>query len=307
MLTEQQKLRAITSILGEVERITGEEVFFWCPREECKNHHKPKLSVNLKRDCFHCWVCGWGGRSLLPLLRLRGETEHSRAYQDASSPAGSIKAFDKPQLPKDFRTLTKDWASRYCRQAKNYLLRERGLTEDDLYRYRVGYCEDGGYSERVVFPSFDEDGALNYVIGRSIYDRHPVYLSGNYDKGSIVFNEYLVDWSKPVVVVEGIFDAIRVGDNAVPILGSSLGADTRLFQRIVRSKQDVVLMLDFDALSKQLRIARRFLDYDVTVRFVDISGHKDPGSMRREDIIRSMDGAVALREEIDLLPLRMKL
>jgi DNA primase len=241
---------------------------------------------------------------------MRGETETSRAYQRELSGSGSLdvpsKVFERPQLPRDYRTLTRDWGTVYCRQARNYLLKDRGLSEDDIYRYRIGYCEDGKYAYRVVFPSFDNEGGLNFVIGRTFYDHNPPYTAGNYDKESIVFNEYLINWKKPVVLVEGTFDAIRVGDNAVPLLGSSLGADTRLFQLIVQSGQPVYLMLDADAMRKQFRVARRFLDYDVAVNFVNIGIHKDPGSMDRDSILKALGEATLLQEELDLLPIKMR-
>ena len=47
---------------------------------------------------------------------------------------------------------------------------------------------------------------------------------------NVVFNELYVDWDEAVVIVEGVFDAITVGQNGIPILGSSLREESKLFK-----------------------------------------------------------------------------
>ena len=41
----------------------------------------------------------------------------------------------------------------------------------------------------------------------------------NSPKTNFIFNEHFVDWNKPLFLVEGVFDAIMLRRNAVPILG----------------------------------------------------------------------------------------
>ena len=48
-------------------------------------------------------------------------------------------------------------------------LQNRGMSKGDVMRYGIGYCSEGLYSNRVIIPSYDAKGELNYFVGRSIY------------------------------------------------------------------------------------------------------------------------------------------
>jgi len=83
------------------------------------------------------------------------------------------------------------------------------------------------------------------------------------------------------VIVEGVFDAIVAG-NAVPILGSTLRADSRLIQKIVYNDTPVYIALDPDAEAKERRIIQTLLKYDIELYKIDVSGYEDVGSMPKE-------------------------
>ena len=102
---------------------------------------------------------------------------------------------------------------------------------------------------------------------------------GNKD---IIFNDLYLDWSAPVTLVEGVFDAIGAGDNSIPILGSTLRKDSKLFQKIADKGVSVYLALDPDAEKKALHIARSLLEYGIEVYKVDVSPYKDVGEMTKE-------------------------
>lgn len=295
-------LHALYKVLGNPV-VQGKEYLYYCPWHA---HHKPKLSVNLEKHVWRCWICDRGGYNLLRLLRLKGETEDSRAYEKQLTPrknhAKLEKTYQKPVLPVEFRTLTRDWDSPYYHHAMTYLAK-RGITIEDIYRYKIGYCESGEYVNRVVFPSFDANGDLNFVIGRSFYQQGKPYHHGEYDK-DIVFNEYLIDWENPVILVEGIFDAIVAGNNAIPRLGSSLTEDSNLFNKLLKAK-DVYLSFDSDARDKQIDMAALFLQYGKRPYLVDLNGEKDPGVMSREAYGRALSLAKKVNSEFDILRLRV--
>ena len=102
---------------------------------------------------------------------------------------------------------------------------------------------------------------------------------GNKD---IVFNELLIDWEREVTLVEGVFDAIVASENSIPLLGSTLREDSRLFRKIVKNDTPVLLGLDADAHKKAMRLVKALLAYDVEVRLMDTSGYKDIGEMPRD-------------------------
>ena len=105
---------------------------------------------------------------------------------------------------------------------------------------------------------------------------------------NVVFNELFIDWDEPVVLVEGLFDAIVAGQNAIPILGSTLREKSKLFQAIVINDSPVYLALDEDAKKKQDYIVKLFFKYDVEIKIVDTSNIEDVGSMSKEQFLTRM-------------------
>lgn len=302
-MTEASKLKSLQRVLGVISEIHGREYFFWCPWHA---HHKPKLSVNVESDAWHCWVCDRGGFNLLRLLRFKGDTEDSREYERSQTPRKPSqhpsRVFQVPVLPPEFKTLTKSCDSPYYRHAMSYLS-GRGVTTEDIWRYKIGYCESGEYAFRVVFPSFDDLGNLNFVIGRSFYQQGKPYHHGEFDK-DIVFNEYLIDWRYPVTLVEGVFDAISAGKNAIPRLGSTLLENSKIFAKLIKAPE-VYLAFDTDAKDKQHEIAATFLAYGKRPMLVDLDGAKDPGVMTKTSFIAAKSLAKRVNSEFDLLRLRV--
>ena len=108
----------------------------------------------------------------------------------------------------------------------------------------------------------------------------------------LIFNEIDVDWSKPVTLCEGVFDMFKCGENAIPMLGSSLNEESRLFNMIIAHSTPVLLALDSDMRhTKVPKIAKKLGEYSVDVSIVDLQGNSDPGSMSRVDVKRCIQDA----------------
>jgi len=69
----------------------------------------------------------------------------------------------------------------------------------------------------------------------------------------MVFNEFFINWSLPVIIVEGVFDWIN-RCNAVPLLGGSLTKDSRLYRLLKQHNPKTILRLDNDALKGRNRL-----------------------------------------------------
>lgn len=235
---------------------------------------------------FHCWVCGWAGRSLLPLLKSLGPSDPD--YTEYAAECERLvhsevtKEYEKVRLPSEFRPLCVPWQSPYYRQSIAYLA-DRGVTPDDILTYKLGYCETGRYAERIIIPSFDAYGELNFFVGRALWARQGLpYLSGKFDK-NIIFNELLVDWTKPITLVEGPFDAIKAGTNAIPLQGKFVSQ--KLLDKILLSKTKVFMALDNDAAADTIRIAEQLMRLGVHVKIVRMPvWAKDPGEMSKQQI-----------------------
>lgn len=308
--SREWKLNHLRRALGHETLTKSTEVVFFCLKHGSKaGRSVGQLSVNVEYDWFNCWSCGFAGKSLFPLIRL-SDPQAAREYLDEH--AGHVKKrpekqYERPTLPRDFRALSSASRSPYHNCAMKYL-RGRGLTDDDVLLYRLGYAEDGPYKNRIIVPSFDLFGELNFVTSRYIYDDIPSQgrykNGGNYDK-DIIFNEYLIDWSEPVILVEGPFDSMIAGTNAIPLQGVRLNEDSVLFQRIVLENPQVYIALDVDAFKKQLMIVQNFLDYGISPQIVNFSGKKDPAEMGKKFFEESLTSARKVHDQWDITKIRI--
>ena len=97
-------------------------------------------------------------------------------------------------------------------------LRKRGFNSEDIARYNLGYCSEGPYNNRIIIPSYDSDGKLNYFVGRDFYNSNFKYKNPPFPKDVVGFDLY-VNWSLPIILVEGVFDAM-MSLNLIPYLCS---------------------------------------------------------------------------------------
>ena len=266
----------------------GDELLFTCPA--C-NHHKRKFSVNLDKNAYKCWICDYRGRNLRRVVRRFGSYIQLQKW-DAITNRTDLERFSdlfmepefgtsaqKLELPPEFISLCHDKIPATGMYALRYL-RSRGITKEDIVRWKIGYCFSGEYRNRIIFPSFDNDGDVNYFVGRSYNGDSYKYKNPKASK-NIVFNHLYVDWNKDLTIVEGIFDALVAG-NAVPILGSTLRTDSDLIREIVRNDTPVYIALDPDAADKERRVIKTLLKYDIELYKIDVSGYEDVGSMPKD-------------------------
>ena len=156
---------------------------------------------------------------------------------------------------------------------------KRGITRDKMWYFKLGAVSTGSLRRRVIIPSFDDEGYLNYFTARSIDESSRKYINPKISRSEIIFNELNIDWSKELTLVEGPFDLFKCYQNATCLLGSTLNERHRLFSSIVKNCTPVVLALDADAEMKTQKIASLLSSYDIQVRVMDTSGFDDVGAM----------------------------
>ena len=129
---------------------------------------------------------------------------------------------------------------------------ERNIATFKSQLDNIGFCYEGKYQNRIIIPSYNKDNELNYFIGRS-YESKPFlkYLNPDAQKEIIIFNEHLIDWDKPIYLVEGAFDSIFL-DNAIPMLGKVLSE--HLFTVLYEKAKKIIIVLDPDASSNEEKI-----------------------------------------------------
>ena len=185
------------------------------------------------------------------------------------------------EMPQGFKSLTRISNNKSHLRALKYLS-ERGIGKYDILKWKMGYTTEGPFKNRIIIPSFNKAGDLNYFIARTFADDYRRYMNPPVSR-NIVFNELYVDFEEEVTIVEGVFDAIKA-HNAVPILGSTIRETSKLFRKIVNNDAPVLMALDPDAKKKSEAIKRLFLKYGIEVREVEYTDERDIGDMSKEEV-----------------------
>ena len=305
------KISFLERILGKCKySASTREALFNCPF--C-HHHKPKLSINIETDKWQCWPCGKAGNHLGWLIKQTGSNEDVGAYfskYKSNSVKIKFKLEDldfRFEFPKEFEPLITCRNSFLGKKVCEYLIEKRGITEEDILRFKIGTTMSGDLRGRIVLPSFDVKGNLNLYTTRSI-NPDPNYFTPQFPKGyktQIILNELNIDWKKPVVIVEGYFDMLKSVPNTVPLFGSTLTQDYVLFDKIVRYSTPVILGLDPDAIKKRNKIAENFIRRDVSVYTVDIDPYEDIGKMSKKEFAIRYENATPISTE-DILRSRIR-
>jgi len=275
----------VNSVLGKGKETSGNNYAYQCPF--CQ-HHKPKLEINLVpnskgENFWHCWVCNAKGKSLLGLfkklkvpqdkiLELRSILNYADKKDEEESDITKI------ELPKEYKSLL--IIQRTDISAKHALayLKKRGISKEDILKYNIGFCEEGRYKNMIVVPSYNKDGLINYFIARS-FEKDPSrkYDSPKCNKNAIIGLEYFINWNIPVILCEGIFDAIAIKRNVIPLFGKTI--PKALMMKLVETNvKTVYVALDRDALKDALKYAEELLNLGKDVYLVDLDD-KDPSEM----------------------------
>jgi len=294
----------LTGVLGSHLTLKGNELAFYCPF--C-NHHKQKLQVNTETQKWHCWTCNSGGKKLTSLLKkldvdrktisiireIYGDSNYNPQLEDADA-----KVFIS--LPKEFISLSETpmgFNPEY-KHAIHYLT-QRGITEKDIIKYNIGYCKEGLYGQRVIIPSYNSDGSLNYFVSRSYYpDNKMKYKNPPISKNVICFDSQ-VNWNEPIILCEGVFDAITIKRNAIPLLGKF--PSRTLVEKIFMSGiTDIIISLDNDAINEALKAAEYFRKQGIHVKMMYLKD-KDAADMGYEKFYEELKEAKEFSSEELLL------
>ena len=289
MLSGKNKIVVITILdttLGVGSSLKGNEQQHHCPF--C-HHHKKKLQVNLDTQQWHCWVCNSKGRSISSLLRKLNVDKRDldrlhKIYGDEPAYSPTEEYVIKLQLPKEFKQLYFKPSGLFnpiYNKAVHYLT-QRGITDSEIVKYNIGYCEDGLYSGRIIIPSYDESGELNYFIARSFYeDEKMKYKNPPVNRDVIVF-ENQINWNEPITLVEGAFDAFSVKRNVIPLLGKFLLSKlkNKIFEKGVK---EITIMLDSDAIEDSTKHSEWFMKNGIKVKNIIPTG-KDAGELGYERV-----------------------
>jgi len=281
------------------------EVEFDCVKCD-NNRNKFNMVVNTDDHVFHCWACGYKGK----VDRLFSEYGNDRQRMEWST-------MDKFSYPKEevkseslnltgFRSLRVEWKDSLTYTAAMKVLKNRKITPDLISKWDICYAEDGKYRDRIIIPSRSIDGKMEYFVARDIYDTQKFkYKNPKAEKSEIIFGEKFIDWKKPVVITEGVFDAM-VLYNSVPLLGSKISEHKKLIQKIWDNKTPIILGFDEDKTGKDanIDIGKFLLNLDIPVYTIQGNEYNDLSKayeMGGKDYIIKLLRDAEPFDELDLL------
>lgn len=238
---------------------------------------KKNLEVSFEKGKFHCWchdysgnisrlIRKWGSKELLnEYFSIINEIKESKYYdlELFKDNGEDLGYYNSLKLPLTFKKI--DLKS--CKNQKliDYL-NKRKITQDIIDFYNIGYTtwkeEKWQDRNRIIIPSYNSDGDLNYWIGRAFdaetnkdkekpdlniwNSRKTKYKNCDADKNKIVFQENKIQWNNDIILVEGGIDCIYYR-NALALLGKSLKKETEIFKQLYeKANANVIICLDGD-------------------------------------------------------------
>ena len=283
-LTQRDKsvvVNILDEVLGVGTSLKGDEQAHHCPF--C-HHHKKKLQINLNTQKWHCWVCDAKGKKIQTLLkRLHVDSKKiKKVYEIYGDDYIVSTTTDEEKvelrLPSEFKSLLNKpkGLNPLYKKVVQYA-KDRGITKEDIIRYNIGFCDSGIYTNRIIIPSYDVDGRLNYFIARSVYSEESFkYKNPPVSKNVTIF-ENQINWKKPITLCEGVFDAMSIKRNAIPLLGKFI-PKTLMDSIYKNGVKEIKILLDKDAQDQALYYVHYFMNNGITVTNI-LPTEKDAGDM----------------------------
>jgi len=295
--------------LGGGKKLAKGDYAFYCPI--CK-HKNQKLMVNIISGAYNCFTCHPKTTGKTPVSLLKKIAAPSEAILEMKgyfiNDTTKIKVEKEIKtiiIPKEFISLN-DLSDRSLekRQALAYL-KKRMVSNFDIQKYNMGYCKIGRYRNKVIVPSYDSNGRLNYFIARS-YEIDPKQKidAPSCNKSEMIGFEYYINWNVPVILCEGVFDAIAIKRNAIPLFGKTIpkALMIKLLQPQVKT---IYLALDEDAIMESIDHAQKLIDLGKEVYLIQLNG-KDPSEIGFEGMIQYLQNAQPMTTS-SLLMLKMQI
>ena len=305
---------------GNGDRLSGA-----CPIHGGTN--KTHFRVSLSKSCWNCFgKCQGGGNAVDFVAKKEGipfrdaalliqkwfvgqpaetprepdrslfdtdEADNDRRAQVAEMPP------ERPAAESDDNTPNKPLSFELTKlDAAHHYLRERGLTEETIATFGVGFCGKGMLRGYVAIPIHDAQGQVVAYAGR--WPGKPEQGIGKYKlppgfrKNLELFNYHRAIASEdeaPVVVVEGFFDAMKLHqagyEKVVALMGSSLSKTQEdMLCRLSEADGRIILFFDGDEAGRKGQIeAQSRLSRRLYVRSIDLADERaQPEHLSRDEL-----------------------
>ena len=297
-------INLLENVLGKSKPTSRGNHSFHCPF--C-NHHKPKLEINTltnekKENPWHCWVCNTKGktiRSLFKALKINGSKLEQLDSIIIPNKQSEVK-YEQIQIPKEFiafKDVDKlDKLGQIKAKHAVTFLKNRGINKSQILKYNIGFCLEGEYADRIIIPSYDADGQLNYFMARSFeLDSSRKYKNPSVKNKNIIGLEYFINWEAPIILVEGIFDALTIQRNVIPLFGKTL-SEALMKKLVLSNTEKIYVALDKDAQREALQHCQTLMNYGKEVYLVEMDG-KDANEIGFKNFLNIIENTYPLTFE----------
>ena len=253
-------LELIEDVLDKPKKVYGSKHQYGYDCPNCmdikgldKGDNKGNLEINLNKFVYHCWGCGISG-PLGKLFDSYGTKKQKKVYNLIKPEELRQQENKKPKLklPEGYTTF-EDSNPRFIPHIEAYkYLQSRGITDEIIKKYKIGYTVAGDFAYRIIVPSFNQEGVLKYFVARAWVKSRLKYKNPTAEKDQIIFNEGLIDWNKDVYLVEGAFDGFFF-ENSIVMLAKKMGS--LLFETLyANAKGNIIICTDGDAWKDGLKL-----------------------------------------------------
>ena len=325
----QRIYNILTNLLGESKQGGYDKSIYqyqfncaYCADEKGGVDNKYNLEISLALGKYHCWSCGSAG-SLSRLIMSRGGKALSDEYFRIINDIKENKYYDL-NLFKDNGDIFEE---KYLKLPKSYqkinlstckdkelvdYLNKRKITQDIIDQYRIGctkWEDDWTWGYRIIFPSYNSSGDLNYYIGRTYKDtdKRTKYKNCTADKNQIILHEDKIQWDADIYLVEGAIDCIYYS-NTISLMGKHLKNNTEIYSKLYeKANANIIICLDGDTTINEVKRIYGVLDRGRLrgrIKYIRLDTkeipYKDFGEIYeaegREGIIRTMKTAQQFTE-----------
>ena len=285
MLSQRDKsviIGILDDVLGIGTSMKGNEQAHHCPF--C-HHHKKKLQINLNTQQWHCWVCDSKGRKIQTLLRrLQVDNKKIKKVYEIYGDDYIVSTISTDEekvelrLPSEFKSLLEKpkGLNPLYKKVVQYA-KDRNITKEDIIRYNIGYCDGGIYNNRIIIPSYDSNNRLNYFIARSVFVEEKFKYKNPPVSKNVTMFENQINWNQPITLCEGVFDALAIKRNAIPLLGKFI-PKTLMDNIYKKGIKEIKILLDTDAQEQALYYVNYFMNNGIVVTNI-LPTEKDAGEM----------------------------
>lgn len=245
-MRSKYSIEHIARIFPDYKDYGNEVAISTCPN--CHNENY-KFWVNIVKGVGICYVCGYSPR-LETLIGLAEFDDLAEVKKDNLKEIEPLPAM-VPFYEMDLMHPLFGW------------LTERKLGATGLSDYGVMYCHKGKHWKRIIFPFFGPLGEYRGFQGRYISNDVPEKISKwttarGTKKSQMLWNfDRVMAVQNWCVLTEGIFDALRLRDMSVAMLGKK---PSNVQRELLEYFKHIFIMLDSDATEDAYKMAPELVE-----------------------------------------------